>query len=91
MGHWNYRLVHYKEGDDDYYRIQEIYYQDDGHIYLYNDGAVVGGFSVREAKQTHRMLLEAFRAPVIEAKDLPTEEEIDRMETEMDMKNGESQ
>jgi hypothetical protein len=84
---WNYRLVHYKDGNgkgEDYYRIQEVYYNEDDSIYLYNEGAIVGGSTIKEAKKVHKMLAEAFRAPILESTDLPTPEDVDRMDEEMD-------
>ena len=61
---WNYRLVKHddtppktKSGEYVYYGLHEVYYNDDGSIYLYAPDAEVVGDSPEEMASTLQMML----------------------------------
>ena len=64
---WNYRLV--KDGPDDFscLTVAEVYYNEDGEPYGWIDATIIGD-DLKETKEVHRMMVEAFDKPILEAK-----------------------
>ena len=63
---WDYRLV--KDGPDDFQclTVAEVYYNEDGEPYGWCDASLIGD-DIKEAKEVHRMMAEAFDKPILEA------------------------
>ena len=63
---WDYRLV--KDGPDDFQclTVAEVYYNEDGEPYGWIDATIIGD-DLKETKEVHRMMAEAFDKPVLEA------------------------
>ena len=66
---WNYRLV--KDGPDDFQclTVAEVYYNEDGEPYGWIDATIIGD-DLKETKEVHRMMVEAFDKPILEAKEI---------------------
>ena len=66
---WNYRLI--KDGSDDFpcLTISEVYYNEDGEPYGWIDATIIGD-DLKETKEVHRMMVEAFDKPILEAKEI---------------------
>ena len=64
---WNYRLI--KDGPDDFQclTVAEVYYNEDGEPYGWIDATIIGD-DLKETKEVHRMMVEAFDKPILEAK-----------------------
>lgn len=66
---WNYRLLKTKDGDDDFYQIHEVYYNDKGEVDGWTaKGATVGGHSKAEVKWTLMEMLSSLERDVIKDK-----------------------
>lgn len=61
---WNYRLVKEIGEFEDYISICEIYYDEQDRPAMYCQ-ATLGGDTVDEVKEVHRMVKEAFKAPIL--------------------------
>lgn len=80
MGHWNYRVIrhHYPEAvpeEQTLYEIHEVYYNEEPespflgkHLRAYGP-AKLYGVSEKELKDTWAMILEAFKAPILDEKE----------------------
>ncbi len=75
MSYWNYRVVrHSPEQGEIYYGIHEVYYNEDGSIWVLTESPVdVHGEYVEDLKEGYFNMQEAFDKPVI---DFDTREEI---------------
>lgn len=67
MGHWNYRVVKTKDGDDDWYAVHSCYYDDDGEA----DGTSLlasraGGNTLEQLRADLQRMLEALDKPIID-------------------------
>jgi hypothetical protein len=63
---WGYRLLKTKDGDDDFYQIHEVYYNDKGEVDGWTvKGAMVGGHSKTEIKWVLEQMLEAINKETI--------------------------
>ena len=58
MTHWNHRVVKEKLGDEDWYSVREVFYNDDGSIYAYTDDPVdIVGNSVEDLRKYTQWVL----------------------------------
>jgi len=63
---WGYRLLKTKDGDDDFYQIHEVYYNEKGKVDGWTANAVtVGGHSKTEVKWVLEQMLEAINKETI--------------------------
>jgi hypothetical protein len=63
---WGYRLVKTKDGDDDFYQIHEVYYNEKGKVDGWTvKGATVGGHSKAEVRWVLEQMLEAINKETI--------------------------
>ena len=63
---WGYRLLKTKDGDDDFYQIHEVYYNEKGEVDGWTvKGATVGGHSKIEVKWVLEQMLEAINKETI--------------------------
>lgn len=61
---WNYRLVKEITDYEDYISLCEVYYDEENRPAMYCQ-ATLGGDTVDDVKAEHRMVKEAFKAPVL--------------------------
>lgn len=67
---WNHRLMKMKDGDEDFYQIHEVYYDENGKIQGYTkNGVTVGGNSVKEVRWVLEKMLETLDKDILDYKD----------------------
>ena len=57
---WNYRVMHHKVGVQEYYGLHEVYYKEDGSVWLWTNDPEVMGDTVDEIGSTLRMMINDF-------------------------------
>lgn len=63
---WNHRIIKTKDGEDDWYQIHEVYYDDNGEINGYTErGTIVSGNSVEDIKWTLEKMLDSLNKEII--------------------------
>ena len=75
-GSWNYRLVRHTypnavEGEQVHHELHEVFYNEDGSLYLYRPDCTVFAPTVTGAKQVWAQMKEAFDKPVLDERDFP--------------------
>lgn len=66
---WGYRLLKTKDGDDDFYQIHEVYYNEKGKVDGWTvKGATVGGSDIAEVKWVLIEMLSCLERDVIKDK-----------------------
>lgn len=67
MSHWNYRVIKSKDGEDDYYQVHSIYYNDNSEISAKSlHAAKAGGNTLEELRSDLQRMLEALDKPIID-------------------------
>ena len=71
MGTWNHRVIKRPDSVDEwYYCIHEVYYDEDGSVYLWTENGVrAGSDSVEGVKEFLGLMLEACNKPVLVEQD----------------------
>ena len=55
---WNYRVMKSKDGEDDWYQIHEVYYDEDNNVNGWTkNGATVGGNTIDEVRSSLKLML----------------------------------
>ena len=69
---WNYRVLkHVTEGEEEYYRIHEVYYEDDGEISSCSKKPRTPyGDTVEELQEEFKLMKAAFDKPAISYEDI---------------------
>jgi hypothetical protein len=67
MGYWNHRILKEKDGEEDLYRVVEVYYKRN-KPYAYSKPFVCGN-SLEELKQVLKWMKEAIKEPVLTEND----------------------
>jgi hypothetical protein len=71
---WNHRILAHKDGDEVYFEIHEVYYDEDGKPISYTaDGANVGSESLDGIKRVLDKMKECVNKPILSADDFPNE------------------
>jgi len=69
MSHWNHRVV--QNDKDGLLQIHEIYYNDNGEIWLWSNPVTPSGETIDELKNDVEYFIAAFDKPVLNTRDLP--------------------
>ena len=71
---WNHRILAHKDGDEMYFEIHEVYYDEDGKPISYTaDGANVGSESLDGIKWVLNKMKECVNKTILLADDFPNE------------------
>jgi hypothetical protein len=71
---WNHRILAHKDGDEMYFEIHEVYYDEDGKPISYTtDGANVGSESLDGIKWVLDKMKKCVNKPILSADDFPNE------------------
>lgn len=91
MAHWNYRVIRKPHPDSQgaSYEIHEVYYRDDGTVEAWTDSPVQPyGETPEELREDIRFLLQAFRQPVLELREVDGEWTLAQDEEECPINEG---
>lgn len=67
---WNHRLVKMEDGDDSFYQIHEVYYDENDKVQGYTkNGVTVGGSSVEGVRWVLKKMLEALDKDILDYKE----------------------
>jgi hypothetical protein len=63
---WNHRIIKTKDGEDDWYQIHEVHYDENEEIIAHTErGSIVGGNSLEDIKWTLEKMIESLSKEVI--------------------------
>ena len=69
---WNYRILQYPDGEDNFFQIHEVYYNDKGEPNSYTaNGVTVAGESKESLKWVLEKMEEALDKPILSEKNFP--------------------
>ena len=69
---WNHRILAHKDGDDYYYQIHEVYYDDNGNPESYTtNGVSVGAESINGIEWTLDKMKECLDKPILSVENFP--------------------
>lgn len=69
---WNYRVLAHKEGDEVYFQIHEVYYEEK-HLGYTENGVTVGSEDVEGIKWVLDLMRECLEKPILSVEDFPNE------------------
>jgi hypothetical protein len=68
MSSWNHRVVRFK-GDEDWYEICEVYYEEDGSVFAHTaKGVSVCGENIAELRETLERMLRCLDQDILDEK-----------------------
>lgn len=70
---WNHRVMKHRDGDEDFFMIHEVHYDDDRPVAYTQDGVAVGGGDFEELRETLRRMELALEKPVLTPEDFKGE------------------
>ena len=70
MGHWNYRVIKTKDGEDDYYQVHSCYYTDNKLDGTSVEPAKAAGNTLEELRADLQRMLDALDKPIIDETNL---------------------
>ena len=65
MAYWNHRIVKTSTEFEDYYHIEEVFYNKDGSIYGVTSGCSVGSDSIESVKELLQLMIKCLDKPVL--------------------------
>jgi hypothetical protein len=74
MKKFNYRLLAHKDGEDDYFQIHEVYYDENGKPESYTkNGIPVGGNDIGELRWVLNEMENCLKEPILSVENFPNE------------------
>ena len=71
---WNYRILAHKDGDDWFFQIHEVYYDEEGKAHSYTaNGVSVGAESIEDINWVLDKMKECVNKPILSVDNFPNE------------------
>ena len=58
---WNYRVMHHKVGVQEYYGLHEVYYKEDGSVWLWTSEPQIIGDTIGDIGEILHMMLKDYK------------------------------
>lgn len=74
MSHWNYRVLAFKEEDETFFQVRDVYYDDEGKPNGYSSvSSNISSDTVEGLKQNLKRIEECFEKPTLSGDNFPEE------------------
>mgnify|MGYP001235108570 CR=1 FL=1 len=71
---WNHRVLAHKDGEDWFFQIHEVYYNDEGKPISYTTNAIsVGAESIKDIKWVLKEMKKSLEKPILSVENFPNE------------------